>query len=344
MLAKPGLELIRSSQMNLGWYMRIFFLSILLTSNCFGLTKVILGASPALSSAGIYIAQEKGFFKDAGLEVEITVMPNSTSQMVTLLSNNKLQVAAGNVTAGLYNAFSSGEKFKIVADKGHTSNETPYLWLIVKKELVDSGKIKSLKDLKGKKIGLPSIDGSSQQIVLDKMLSSEGLTLKDVELVKVGYPEVNLGLKNDLIQAAIQLEPFLFTSTTENVAVKFASAQKFWPDQQSGVLIFSEEFAKQTVAAQSFMNAYLKGIAEYNLALNDKKRWLEVSGLINKYTKLDPEATWSKLEPTGLANSGQLNLISMQNDLNWYFENGFIKSKIDLKSVVESKFTDKVKK
>ncbi len=324
--------------------MQLIIILILLSSNAFALTKVTLGASPALSSSGIYIAQEKGFFKEAGLEVEITLMPNSTAQMVALLSNNKLQVAAGNITAGLYNAFNTGEKFKIVADKGHISRENPYLWLLVKKELYDGKQIASIKDLKGKKIGLPSIDGSSQQIVLDKMLHSAGLTLKDVEVVKVGYPEVNLGLKNNLIQAAIQLEPYIYNSTSENVAVKFASAQKFWPDQQSAVLIFSEEFTKQTDTAQKFMNAYLKGVQEYNLALKDKLKWLEISALINKYIKLDPEATWNKLEPTGLADSGQLNLSSMKNDLDWYVENGFLKSKTELNSIVESKFINQAKK
>lgn len=324
--------------------MRLLIIILLFSSNGFSLTKVSLGASPALSSSGIYIAQEKGFFKESGLDVEITLMPSSTSQMVALLSNNKLQVAAGNITAGLYNAFNTGEKFRIVADKGHTSPENTYVWLLVKKELFDKKQITSLKDLKGKKIGLPSIDGSSQQIVLDKMLHSAGLSLKDVEVVRVGYSEVGLGLKNNLIQAAIQLEPYIYNSTADNVAVKLASAQNFWPNQQSGVLIFSEEFTKQTEVAQKFMNAYLKGVQEYNLSLKDKKKWLEVSSLLNKYVKLDPEATWNKLEPTGLMDSGQLNISSMQSDLAWYIENGFVKSKTDLNAIVENKFINQVKK
>ncbi len=305
--------------------------------------KIKIGASASLSTAGFYLAQEKGYFKNAGLDTEIIVLNNSTAQMTTLLAKNELQVGAGNLIAGIFNAYSAGEKFKIVADKGHISKDHQYIWLIVRKDLIDSKKVKTIKDLKGLKIGLPSTEGSSQQIVLDQMLQSEKLSLKDVELVKIGYPDMNVALKQKNIDAAIQLEPFLAGATENEIAVKFKSAQSYRPDQQSAAVIFSEKFSSSK-DAQKFMNAYLLGVADYNSALKNKEEWLAIAPLINKYSKLDGEKSWKKIEAVGLNNDGSMNMDSIKADLDWYEKNGFLKSKIEIKDIVDSKFVQPIKK
>ena len=317
-------------------YSALFFLVILMSVSIFAET-IKIGASSSLSTAGIYIAQEKGYFKQAGLDTEIIILNNSTAQMTTLLVKNELQVGAGNIIAGLFNAHASGEKFKIVADKGHISQSSQYIWLIVRKDLVDTKKVKSIKDLKGLKIGLPSIEGSSQQIVLDQILNSEKLTLKDVELVKVGYPDMNVALKNKNIDAAVQLEPFLTDAVENSIAVKFESAQKFRPNQQSAVILFSEKFSKQKEASK-FVQAYLLGVKDYNTALKNKNEWLQIAPLINKYSKLDGEKSWQKIESVGLSDTGNIDKASLELDLEWYKKNGFIKGEINLKDVVDEQF------
>lgn len=303
-------------------------------------TKIKVGVSPALSSAGIYIAQENGYFKDAGFDVELLVMNSSTSQMTGLLSNNEIQIAAGNLTAGLYAAWAAGSKFRIVADKGHVSDDGQYIWLIVREDLVKSGKVKSPKDLKGLKIGLPSVDGSSQQVVLDRILKSEGLSIKDVETLKVGYPEMNIALSGKSIDAAVQLEPFVSNAVKDGVAVKFASAHKYHPNQQSAALLFSEGFSKQNnkIEAIKFMKAYLKGVQDYNESLKKKELWIDLASKLNKYTKIDGEKFWKKVEPVGLSSDGKMNIDSMKGDMDWYVQNGFLKTPVDISSIVDLSF------
>lgn len=317
----------------------VFILILALWSQAFSATKVVVGVSPALSSAGLYLAQEKGYFKSEGLEVEFVTMGNSTADMVTLLSENQIQVAAGNITAGLFNAFAKGAGFKIVADKGTLGDQSQYLWLMVKKNLVDGGTVKTIKDLKGKKIGLPSIEGSSQQIVLAKMLESEKLTLADVELVKVGYAEMKVSLNSGMIDAAIQLEPYIYDLTTENIAVKFASAQKYLPNQQSAVLLYSEGFMKKgsEASAEKFMKAYLLGVKDYNASLKNEKQWDAQIPLLNKYVKIKP-GTFNKLEPVGLSDAGKIDVSSLERDLAWYKGNKFTKSDLQIKQIVEMKY------
>jgi len=78
-----------------------------------------VGASPVVSSSGIFIAQEKGYFKDLGLNVEITPFRSSGASMTILLAKGDLDVGGGNLSTGLWNAINQGLGIKLVADKGH---------------------------------------------------------------------------------------------------------------------------------------------------------------------------------------------------------------------------------
>ena len=81
--------------------------------------KVKVGAYASISDAPLYIAQEKGYFKEQGLDVEI-VKIDSGAVLTTLLSTGDLDASGGSPGAGVYNAVRQGMQFKIVADKGST--------------------------------------------------------------------------------------------------------------------------------------------------------------------------------------------------------------------------------
>ncbi|MEQ1722644.1 MAG: ABC transporter substrate-binding protein, partial [Pseudobdellovibrio sp.] len=141
----------------------IFGISILLALNTLAneAPKIKVATSPAVSTAGVYLAQEKGFFKAEGLDVEITVFNSSGAPMTVLLAKGEIDVGAGNLTAGLYNAINKGNKLKVVADKGRVEVDKKYIAMMVRKDLVESGRYKSLKDLKDLKVSLTSMDGLS---------------------------------------------------------------------------------------------------------------------------------------------------------------------------------------
>ena len=90
--------------------MRAFFLAgLLFATPAFAQElKIRVGSSPVLSSAGIYLADEKGYFKEQGLTVEITDVANSGAPMTVLLAKGEIEVGAGNLTSGLFNAVADG--------------------------------------------------------------------------------------------------------------------------------------------------------------------------------------------------------------------------------------------
>lgn len=316
--------------------MKLLFIFFLLPFTTFAKT-IKVGASPVTSSFAIYLAQERGYFKEQGLDVEITDFGNSGAPMTALLSKGELDVGAGNITAGLFNAIAEGQKFKIVADKGNIDINKDYLSLIVKNEHIASGRYKELKDLKGFKMGLTSLDGVSQEILVEKFLQKAKLKPADVTFVKLSYAEMNLALKSGIIDATIQLEPFLAKAQLDNIATKVAGGSEGYLHQQSGALFYSPQFIKNSHEdAMKFMIAYAKGIADYNAAFVENKNKAAVITDLKKTFKYD-DAVWEKMSVVGLNPYGKLNVKELKNDISWY-EKKYIKKSLNYKNIIDESF------
>lgn len=307
--------------------------------------KIRVGSSPVLSSAGIYLADEKGFFKEQGLNVEITDVANSGAPMTLLLAKGELEVGAGNLTSGLFNSVASGQGVKLVADKGHVEKSRDYIALIVRQDHIDSGRYKTFKDLKGFKVGLTALDGVSQQIVMDKFLQKGGLTEKDIEYVKLSYPEMNAALKTKSLDATIQLEPFVAQAELGGFAKRISGSNEVNPNQQSAALMFSPGFMKDhRDLAVKFMTAYLKGVRLYNKSITDAAARKEVRAILGPRLKITDDKVWDKIVPIGLNNSGEMNLKSLQADLDWYQSKNYLKSKVAADSIVDQSFVKEAQK
>lgn len=125
--------------------------------------------------APIVLAQDKGFFKDAGLEVEI-VAPADPADPPKLVAAGKADLA---VTYQPQLHLQVHEGLPLV--RVGTLIGTPLNCLMVKAD----GPVKSVADLKGKKIGF-SVAGVEQAIV-SALLKKAGLTMDDVEMVNVNW-------------------------------------------------------------------------------------------------------------------------------------------------------------
>ena len=327
----------------LGLISQILFLSLASAET----PKTIkVGVSPVMSTAGIFIAQEKGYFKDAGLNVELMTFDSSGGAMTPLLGKGELDVGAGNISCGLINAIGEGVSIKIVADKGHTSGENSYMGLLVREDHIKSGRYKSLKDLKGFKIGLTSLGGVSQQILFEKFLAKANLKATDVEYLKLTYPEMNVALEKKELDATIQLEPLLSAAENRGFAKKVADASEVYPEQQSGALFYSEAFSKSEKDAVAFMSAYIKGVNDYNRAFVDKKQTgrAAIIAILDKHLKIEPTELWEKIRPVGLNPAGNLNTDLLKNDLKWYLEKGYSKKEVKIEQIVDNTFVEKARK
>jgi NitT/TauT family transport system substrate-binding protein len=144
-------------------------------------SKVKVGVLKLTSSAPIFVGVEKGFFKEFGVDPELVYF-QAAAPIATALAAGAVEVGATGLTAALYNIVLQGEKLWIVADKGREWAGFPLVGIVVQKELWESGKVRSIKDLKGRTIGVTQL-GSTFHYHIGNILEKEGLALGDVRIV-----------------------------------------------------------------------------------------------------------------------------------------------------------------
>ena len=113
------------------------------------LRKVTVGVLYLVADAGLFIAKDRGYFAQEGLDVEFTRF-SSGGDVVALLATNRLDVGSGSATPGLFNSYIRGVVAPIVSSKAILSKEDlTGSALVVRKDLIDSGRVKTMADLKG---------------------------------------------------------------------------------------------------------------------------------------------------------------------------------------------------
>jgi len=128
--------------------------------------KVKIAIIGGTADVGVYLADAKGWFAQEGIEVEMVPF-DSGARMIAPMSTGEIDVGTGAVSAGLYNAFDREITMRIVADKGRNVKGMSFQGLMVRKALVDSGAVKTIKDLKGRKVAFTG-PGANDSAVLTR--------------------------------------------------------------------------------------------------------------------------------------------------------------------------------
>jgi NitT/TauT family transport system substrate-binding protein len=164
-------------------------------------TVVKIGYLPYLNGLPFYLALEKGYFKEEGLNVQ-SVRFEVPNPMVDALLAGQLDFtspASPLLTTAVVESKSPG-KFKIYALSGGTE-EIPIESFLVKKE----NPISKLQDLKGKKIGI--IPGLQPRIMIHRILEQNNFQLNDFEIIEIAANMQIQALQTNQIDALLALEP-----------------------------------------------------------------------------------------------------------------------------------------
>jgi NitT/TauT family transport system substrate-binding protein len=303
---------------------------------------VRVGLNGNISDAPFYIASRKGFFKEQGLDVELIPF-DAGPKMIAPLGVGQLDVAAGASSAGLFNAAARNIHIKIVADKGSQPPEYNYVPILVRKALVDSGKVKSYKDLKGLKIAQAG-EGSAIGSILNEAAKRGGFSYKDINHVYMGYPQHVAALANGAIDGAVTAEPAASQAVASGVAVRF-SDDKLYPYHQAGVVLYGGDFiTKRPEVAKKFMIAYIKAVRVYNDALKGGKfagpAAKEVIDIMVQDSNLKARDIYSRVVPNGLNPDGKVNMDSLARDYKFFQEQGFVKGNVSPATLVDNSFAD----
>jgi NitT/TauT family transport system substrate-binding protein len=299
---------------------------------------VKLGDLPAISNAGIYIAIEKGYFQERGVAVDIERFA-SAGKMTAPLATGQLDVSVGSPSAGLFNSIAGGMDFKIVADKGQVRPGYNFIPLIVRKDLVDSGKVKTLKDLKGLKIA-NGAKGINLDYFLAKMLEHVGLGYDAVDVVYMSYPDGVKALASRAVDAAFAPEPWGAQAEKEKIGTRLFVTEDVpvLATFQVAAIMYSGKFIKERPkVARAFMQAYVQGLKLYNSKGGLKDA--EIAGILAKHLKL-PVETIQATFPVYLDPSGKLRVQDLAAFQDWFHRMGWVKETVAMDRVVDQSFLE----
>jgi NitT/TauT family transport system substrate-binding protein len=320
------------------------FLLLLSAAAASAQTKVKVGVLKLTSSAPIFVGVEKGFFKEFGVEPELVYF-QAAAPIATALAAGQVDVGATGLTAALYNIVLQGEKLWIVADKGREWPGFPLVGIVVHKELWESGKVKTIRDLKGRTIGVTQL-GSTFHFHIGNILEKEGLSLGDVRIVPLqAMPATVEALKGKQVDAILVPQPFPGATEAQGFGKVLAWAGDLYPWQIAAVF-YSKAFAADRGKAVAFMKGYAKASRHYyDAALVQKDGrvapgagYEEVVDITARYTGAKPEII--KLGFPYQDRNGRLLVPDIEKQIKWWVTHGFMKEALPVKDVVDTSFLE----
>ena len=308
--------------------------------------KVVVGNTQTATDIGLYVADKKGYFREEGLDVQFVAF-DSAARMVTSMAGGDLQVIAGAASAALYNALARGVDIRIVADKVSTPPGRTSQTLIVRKDLIESGRYKTLADLKGMKIA-NSAPGTAASVTLYKMLEKAGLTIGDIQQTFLAFPQHVVALSNKAVDAALPAEPATTEAVNRGYAVKVLTDDQAYPNHQIAVIFYSGTFAKEKPdVARKFLRAFLRGVRDHNDALDAAGRFTGEKGeaiikILNEYTPIKDPQFYRNFPLAACNPDGTMNVASLKTDLAVLKGEKLIEGEVNVDKAIDLSFLNAV--
>jgi NitT/TauT family transport system substrate-binding protein len=298
-----------------------------------GLTTLRVGLLPLQSWAPIFIALEEGHFRRQGIQIEFQQFA-SAAESIPVLIDGKLDVGAGAVSAAFFNALARGLPVRVVADKGHEASGGRTNAILVRKDLVDSGAVKSIADLRGRRVGI-NATGSNQHYILVTALKRAGLKGSDVNLVRLPQPSIGAALEGRGLDAGVLGEPQVTLILQRGVVVPLLWYSEVLPVLQIGVIIYGPNLLQRNrPLGVRFMAAYLQGLRQYAQGKTPRNVAIQA-----KHTQLEPEilrkSYWFPMRADGRVDG--ISLMKMQD---WLFEEGFIDVRVPASQFIDHTFLE----
>ena len=305
------------------------------------LTKVTVGVTNSATDVGFFIAHKKGYFRDEGIDAQFVVF-DSAARMIAPLASGDLDVGAGGISAGLYNAVARGIDVRMVADKNSTPPGRASTKLLIRKDLIDSGRYKTLPDIKGMKLA-NSAPGGSGTGTLKKLLDLAGLKWGDVEEVFMSFSQQVIALQNKAIDLALPAEPQA-TDAIRNGAVRLLGDDEIYPNHAISAVIYPGHFAGKTDLATRFVKAYVRGVRDFNDAIEKGvfagPRGDEVVAILAEYSLIKDPAVHRSFVQSAINPNGTLEPASMKMDFDIFREVGLIQGEVTVEKAVDTTFLD----
>jgi NitT/TauT family transport system substrate-binding protein len=211
---------------------------------------VRLGIVAVEEGAPAYYAQERGFYKQAGLNVELTLFSNGAAVAQA--------VVAGALDVGMTNsgsmslAHERGLPIALIACCGLYTQASPLCHVSVGK---NSG-IRTAKDLAGKTVGISALKDMLHVSAMD-WVDKNGGSSRAVNFIEIPFPQMAEAILTRRIDAAAIVEPFFSRARNDidQIGYNYIAVNDGKPFQTLGIVGNTNWIAANTAVAQKYAGA-----------------------------------------------------------------------------------------
>jgi NitT/TauT family transport system substrate-binding protein len=303
--------------------------------------KAKVGVLRLQSSAPVFIAQEKGYFRDAGLDIELKFF-DAAQPIAVATTSGDVDFGITAFTAGLYNLAGKGT-LKVIGGMSREKAGYPLIGYFASNKAYAAG-LKTPKDLAGKRVAVTQV-GSSFHYSLGLLADKYGFKVSDVTIVPLqSLSNAAAALKGETVDAAL-----LPVSTARKLMDDGGAKLLGWvgdetPWQLGAVFASPKTLANKALvtklltalerADREYHDVVLSTVKDGNAAINDKtKPLLEI---IAKYTNLSVDqvaGNCAYVDP-----DGKLDVKNVDNQIKWLQGQGFVDKGFDADTIIDKDF------
>jgi NitT/TauT family transport system substrate-binding protein len=289
--------------------------------------KAKIGVLRLSSSAPVFIAQDKGYFRDAGLDVELKFF-DAGQPIAVATTSGDVDFGITAFTAGLYNLAGKGT-LKVIGGMSREKAGYPLIGYFASNNAYAAG-LKTPKDLAGKRVAVTQV-GSSFHYSLGLLADKYGFKLSEVKVLPLqSLSNAVAALKGETVDAAL-----LPVSTARTLMDSDGARFLGWVGDETpwqlGAVFASPKTLTNGALVTKLLGALVRADREYHdvilvsvkdgkAPINEKTKPL--LDIIAKYTNLPVEqvvGNCAYIDP-----DGRLDVINVANQIGWLQEQGFV--------------------
>lgn len=299
-----------------------------------GPDTVTFGTLTIPAVAEVLIAQDRGYFEDRNIELEIDRIqsaPKATPQ----LANGDLDVATGSIGSSLFNSVAQGIDINVVADQTQYWRGQPSSNRILfrKGAVEDTDSIYDIPE--GLTIGLHG-RGNVDSYIFGRILSLNDMTWEDVNPTEVLYTNMPTTMAEGKMDACAIPDPLGLQVLDKAKATRLGYASMVAPEMQIGAYLFGGPFMNERPEiATRWLEAYLEGVREYYEMGGFPSD--EVATIINEAFGL-PKAAVKASIPSLPHRNGYLNKESVRNQQAYHACRGTVEETVEISNVIDQSY------
>ena len=236
-------------------------------------TTLRVSTTPIDLGAEVLYAYDLGFFKDAGLDVDVTVLANGAAVAASVASGAE-DIGEANLVS-LASAHGNNVPFVVIAPAGNYTSKAPTTLMVTAKTSL----LKNAKDLDGKIVGVVAVRDITQ-IGASSWIDKTGGNLASVRFIEIPQSAMCTAITSGRVDAGVVSEPFLSIALANGCRVLAACHDTIAKDFLVGAWFSNAAWASE----------HADQVARFRAVIAKTARWAnahhpESQRILEKYTK-----------------------------------------------------------